>query len=182
MDEGDAGLDGVGDGERLALDAVDADHAAGRRGDAAENFIRVDLPAPFSPIRPITSPRRDRQRHAVERDHAGIGLADVEEFEEGRASGPMRRHVGGQKSDRRRPATGERRPRPHLHPASATSVGATSPRRPVVQPTCRIIGFIDAMKSSTLDLSMTLPGTMMMPFAGTPDLSPSRYFAISFMP
>ena len=38
-------------------------------------FISVDLPAPFSPTRPITSPRRDGEVDAVERHHAGIGLA-----------------------------------------------------------------------------------------------------------
>ena len=44
-------------------------------------FISVDLPAPFSPTRPITSPRRDAQADAVERDDAGIGLADADELE-----------------------------------------------------------------------------------------------------
>ena len=59
VDEGDAGGDRVGDAEGRALLPVDADR---RRRSAAttppRTFIRVDLPAPFSPIRPITSPRR----------------------------------------------------------------------------------------------------------------------------
>ena len=37
-----------------------------------------------------------------------------------------------------------------------------------------IICFIPAVKASTFDLSITLPGTMMMPSFGTPDLLPSR--------
>ena len=44
-------------------------------------LIKVDLPAPFSPIRPMTSPGDTARLTLVERDHAGIGLADVDEFE-----------------------------------------------------------------------------------------------------
>ena len=45
-----------------------------------------------------------------------------------------------------------------------------------------IICFMPAVNASTFDLSITLPGTMMMPSFGTPDLLPSRWAAISFMP
>ena len=48
-------------------------------------FIRVDLPAPFSPIRACTSPGMTSKRHAVERAHAGKGLDDVFETQ-GRGS------------------------------------------------------------------------------------------------
>src|SRR5687768_1991903 len=42
--------------------------------------------------------------------------------------------------------------------------------------------FSSASKASTLDLSIILVGTMISLFSGTTDLSPSRYFAINFMP
>ena len=42
--------------------------------------------------------------------------------------------------------------------------------------------FNSASNASTLDLSIILVGTMISLFSGTTDLSPSRYFAISFMP
>jgi len=45
-----------------------------------------------------------------------------------------------------------------------------------------ILAFNSLAKASTLPFSITLPGTMMRPPAGMPDLSPSRYLAISFIP
>ena len=45
-----------------------------------------------------------------------------------------------------------------------------------------IICFMPAVNASTFDLSITLPGTMMMPSFGMPALLPSRWAAISFMP
>ena len=41
-------------------------------------FISVDLPAPFSPIRPTTSPRPDLDRHVLQRMDAGEALVDAD--------------------------------------------------------------------------------------------------------
>src|SRR6185295_10800749 len=46
MHEGDAGLDGVTDGERTALGTIDADHAGGRLDDAAEDVHQGRLAGP----------------------------------------------------------------------------------------------------------------------------------------
>ena len=50
------------------------------------------------------------------------------------------------------------------------------------QPPPAMRAFSSVSKESTLALSMILVGTMISLFAGTTDLSPSRYLAMSFMP
>jgi hypothetical protein len=92
-----------------ALEAVDANHATARLGHAAMTFIKVDLPAPFSPTRPITSPADTAQGSRGQRDHAGIDLADVDEFEEGIGHGrnsrkKLRRRSGTDHAGKREPA------------------------------------------------------------------------------
>ena len=127
-------------------------------------FISVDLPAPFSPTRPITSPGCDGQAHVVERDDAGIGLADVRGARETAL--------------------------PCLHLWAPADAGASGGRRrggaragaPLQLAAEAIFAFRSASNASTFALSMTLVGTMISPSAGTIDLSPSRYAAISFMP
>ena len=57
MDEGDAGRNRLADREPVTVGPVDPDRA-GRSAAVTPPriFISVDLPAPFSPIRPSTSP------------------------------------------------------------------------------------------------------------------------------
>jgi hypothetical protein len=57
-----------------------------------------------------------------------------------------------------------------------------APAPDAYQPPPAMRAFSSASNASTLALSMILVGTMISLFSGTTDLSPSRYFAISFMP
>ena len=62
VDEGDAGAHRSADGERARRSiAVELDRAAIGATTPPRIFISVDLPAPFSPTRPMTSPGRDRE-------------------------------------------------------------------------------------------------------------------------
>ena len=84
VDEGDAAGDGVADGER----ADSRGRRCGWRRSSARStppriFISVDLPAPFSPMRPSTSPRRTARSTRSSATTPGIGLADADEFEPG---------------------------------------------------------------------------------------------------
>ena len=95
-------------------------------------FISVDLPAPFSPIRPITSPRRHGQADAVERHDAGIGLAIDVGREVARGSGARASILARQRGHATRAAQ---------LPAAGASRRATS---------CPASAFSSAQKSSTL--------------------------------
>ena len=96
------------------LDAVDADRCR-RSGSTTPPriFIRVDLPAPFSPTRPITSPGATARLDVVERHDAGIGLADAD-----RARGTARSSAAIAESRRRR---GEYAAESHGEPAKPAS-------------------------------------------------------------
>ena len=126
-------------------------------------FISVLLPAPFSPMSPTTSPRFDGEADVRERPDAGIGLADAEEFED----------RVGHASTRRSGAIARR-----AIEGLARLCAPAAERRYFLP--CR--SFSSAQKASTLFASMILVGMIISLFAGTTDLSPSRYLAMSFMP
>ena len=163
VDKGDAGADRLGNRQGETLDAVNADHAAARLGDATHHFHQGRLAGAVLADEPDDLARPHGETDVIKRDHARIDLADVDELRRDRScpGDPGRTCSGGQAvtaSDckRQAPIRG-RRPPPFSERAYLP-----------------IICFMLAMKSSTLDWSMTLPGTMMIPSAGTPDLSPSK--------
>ena len=80
-------------------------------------FISVDLPAPFSPSRQCTSPRRTSEVDAVVGDDAGEGLGDAAELDGDvpRASSPAAASPAwaGAVSDRARAPRSRRETRGH---------------------------------------------------------------------
>ena len=62
---------GVGEDDRLA---VEQDAPGGRPSTPAIIFTSVDLPAPFSPTRTLTAPRRTAKSALLDGDGAGIDL------------------------------------------------------------------------------------------------------------
>ena len=168
MNEGDSRVQRFGDGERVVRGAVDLDRSLVGFHHPAENFHQRRL------ARAILADQRENlapvhgQADAGKRADAGIALADVDQPKEG--IGQMR-----SLSKRQRRASSARR----------LETGAK--RTPLSRPRVWTYflpwrSFSSAQKASTLSLLMILVGMMMRPLAGMNDLSPSRYFAMSFMP
>ena len=82
MDEGDTRLDRVRYGERPPLDAVDPDDAAARLRHAAEHAHQRRLAGAVLADQGNHLAARHGQVNVVECDHAGIDLADIDQFEE----------------------------------------------------------------------------------------------------
>ena len=120
-----------------------------------------------------------RQRAALDAvgaDDAGVGRDDAaEHLHQRRLAGAVLADQADHLAGRTRQAHGRRAPR---HPDSSSGCrsarGTAPPSRFALAAHLPIICFRLAVKASTLDLSITLPGTMMMPSFGTPALLPSR--------
>ena len=79
--EGDAGGDRMRDVKRRPLDAIDAQMAVGRYGDAAQDLHQRRLAGAVLADQPDDLALGDRQADIVERGHARIGLGDADEFQ-----------------------------------------------------------------------------------------------------
>ena len=79
--EGDARRHGAGDRERAMLGAVDADHPFARLDDAAQDLHQGRLAGAVLADQRQNLAALDTEADAIERLHAGVGLADRYEFE-----------------------------------------------------------------------------------------------------
>ena len=90
VDEGNAGGRRLVDVERGALGAVDADHALGRRNDAAEHPHQSRFACAILADEPDHFARRHEKTDVPQRHHARIGLGDRNELEKGGGAGQGR--------------------------------------------------------------------------------------------
>src|SRR5262249_56193370 len=81
-DKGDPRLDRVRHGERSSFDAFKSDDAAVRLDHAAEHAHQRRLASAVLADQGNHLAARHGETDVVERDHAGIDLADIDQFEE----------------------------------------------------------------------------------------------------
>ena len=146
-------------------DAVELDRAGARRDHAAEDLHQRRFAGAVLADEADHFARADGKADVVQRLDAGIHLRDSRHLQE--RIGHRPNYAGWVRQDCKTRRTGR----------LGDNAGLLAPRR---QPPMR--DFSSASNASTLALSMILVGTMISLFSGTTDLSPSRYFAISFMP
>jgi len=155
--EGDAAGDRLAHGEGPALLPVEADPPGAGLHHPAEDLHEGALAGAVLADQPDDLAASEGEADRIQGGDARIDLGDVLELEEGLVH----------RSD-----AGRRHPRKMAPALRDAGWSYLAPVR------C----FSSAQKASTLDWSMILVGMMMRPLAGMPDLSPSRYLAISFMP
>ena len=85
MNERDAGRDRIRHAVARTCDAIDPDRPTARRDNTAEHTHQRRLAGAVLAEQRDHLAGRDRQADVVERDHARIGLADVDQLEEGLA-------------------------------------------------------------------------------------------------
>src|ERR1700722_14955581 len=166
MNEGDSGIQRLADGERAMRGAVDLDRSLVGFDHPANNLHKRRLAGPILADQRENFAPVHGQADTGKGADAGIALADLDQPEEG---------IGQIQSLRKRALRVSAAPQT----GSQASASFAPARLPYFLPWR---SFSSAQKASTLSLLMILVGMIIRPLAGMPDLSPSRYLAIVFMP